>query len=375
MKTRKLLLTAVLTILAAAAFANAQVDKLKVTFDDATNGMVIVDSNGDKYRVDPVKKTVEKIVEPAAPKPEAKSEVKTSPAALTSDEEEESEWDFDPGYEPYDYKLINLATPKSVPKHSWNMNFSHRFSQPVNPIKESAKDLLGFDSMSVSSFGVSYGVTDKLFMSASRTPLCARGMCKTIEVGVGYNWLSQSKKSPFALSTYASVEGNDNFTEEYTYNLQTMLSGRIGKRVYLFFSPALSLNSNGQHRFNPRGEEFFPYADAANRFKLPSYTASFGFGAAIRVTPRHNVLFEYTPRIGFKLGRVDAIYDADFNVTGFTNVSKPTIGFGYQWMIGKHGFTLTMSNTQTTTTSRQNSSNLILSPKNMVIGFNIFRRW
>lgn len=369
----KFTLAATLATILLAVAAVAQ--ELKVDFDDSSQGIVVTDSTGRKYRIDPATKKVEPIAEAAAvstPSETPKSDVAASKQA---DEEEETEWDFDRGYEPYDYRLINLATPKAVPKGSWNMNFSHRFSQPVNPIKDSAKDLLGFDSMSVSSFGVSYGITDKLYMSASRSPLCQRGLCKTIEVGLGYNWLSQSKRQPIGFSTYASVEGNDNFTEEYTYNVQAQLSARLGKRVYLFFSPALSLNSNGQHRFNPRAEDFFPYADAANTFHLPSYTASFGFGTAIRITPKHNVLFEFVPRVGFKLGRVEPIYDADFNVTGFNNVSKPAIGFGYQWLIGKHSFTITMSNTQTTTTSRFNSSNLLLSPKNMVIGFNIYRRW
>jgi Membrane bound beta barrel domain (DUF5777) len=353
-------------------------DNVKVTFDETTSGIMIIESNGEKYRVDSVKKTVEKLTsaETETPKTETVAETKPQPEPATqTDEQEESQYNFDKGEEPYDYRLINLPTPKSVPKGTWNMSFNHRFSQPINPIKESGKNLLGFDSYSISSFGVSYGITDKLYVNAYRSPLCQRGLCKTIELGIGYHWLDQTKKSPIALTTYASVEGNDNFTEEYTYNLQTMMSSRVGKRVYLFFSPALSLNSNGQHRFNPRGEDYFPYADAANKFHLPSYTASFGFGAAVMITPKHVALFEFTPRIGFKLGRVEPIFDNDFNVTGFNNISKPSIGFGYQWNIGKHSFTLTLSNTQTTTTSRYNSSNLILSPKNVVIGFNLFRRW
>lgn len=366
-------------------FAQEKNEKLKVTFDEKSSGVMIIESNGEKYRVDSTRKTVEKLASTDSENPKSEpatvtgssAETKSTPAPNVPDEEqEESEYDFERGMEPYDYRLINLATPKSVPKGSWNMSFNHRFSQPVNPISESGRNLLGFDSMSVSSFGVSYGITDKLYVNAYRSPLCQRGLCKTIEVGFGYHWLDQTKKSPLALTTYASVEGNDNFTEEYTYNLQAMMSRRVGKRVYLFFSPALSLNSNGQHRFNPRADDYFPPAtDAVSAFHLPSYTASFGFGTAVMITPKHVALFEFTPRIGFKLGRVDTIFDNDFNVVGFRNVSKPSIGFGYQWNIGKHSFTLTLSNTQTTTTSRSNSSNLVLSPKNMVIGFNLFRRW
>ena len=359
--------------------------KMKVTFDETNSGVVVIESNGEMIRIDANKKTVERIPviaeektsdtskEQETAKVEAESEEKK--AEVKSDEEEESVYDFDEGEEPFDYRLINVPTPKKVPKGTWNLFFSHRFSQPIHPLSESGRNLLGFDSFSVSSFGVTYGITDKLYVSASRSPLCQRGLCRTIEIGFGYNWLAQDKDSPIGLTTYASIEGNGNFTEEYTYNFQTMLSARLGKRVYLFFSPAIHINSNGQRRFNPRPEQFFPPAVIANSFQLPAHTASFGFGVSVLI--RHDIvaLFDFTPRIGFKLGRVEAIFDNNFNVTGFRNVSQPTIGFGIQKNIGKHSFALTFSNTQTVTTSRYNSSNLVLTPRRLVIGFNLSRRF
>lgn len=95
----------------------------------------------------------------------------------------------------------------------------------------------------------------------------------------------------------------------------------------------------------------------------------------VRITPTVAAIAEFTPRTGFKLGRLEPIFDPDLNITGFKNTSYPEIGFGLQYLRGKHAFTLTFSNTQTTTTSRYNSSNLVLKPKDLVIGFNLFRRW
>jgi hypothetical protein len=351
---------------------------IKVVFDETAPGVLIVESNGEKVRVDTTKKTVEplavaasaeKISETKKPKETAKIEENTA-------EKEESVFDFDEGEEPFDYRLINIPTPKKVPRGTWNLWFSHRFSQPIHPVEDSARNLFGFDSFSVSSFGVTYGITDKFYVTANRSPLCQRGLCRTIEVGFGYNWLAQDKDTPIGLTTYASVEGNGNFTEEYTYNLQTMVSARIGKRVYLFFSPAVSFNANGSGRFNPRPNDFFPPATtAANAFQLPNYTASFGFGASVMILPDLVALFDYTPRVGFKLGRIEPVFDNNFNVTSFRNVSEPTMGFGIQKNIGKHAFALTFSNTQTTTTSRYNSSNLVLKPRRLVIGFNLSRRF
>ncbi|CAN5367957.1 hypothetical protein BH10ACI2_BH10ACI2_19980 [soil metagenome] len=346
-------------------------DSVNVIFDDKDPNVMIVESNGERFRVNSATKSVERIESappsqpPSPPAADAKSKV----------QDKENYYAYETGDEPFDYRLVNVPTPRKVPKGTWNMSFSHRFSQPLQPFSESGKSLLGLDSMSTSSFGISYGITDKLYVNASRSPVCQSGMCKTIEVGLGYHFADQGENSPLALSAYASVEGNDNFTEEYTYNVQAMVSRQLGKRVFLFFSPAAHFNTNGQHRFNPRPDDYFPAATAALSYKLPTNTYSFGMGTLVRITPSVAGIFEFTPRTGFKLGRVEPIFDSDFNVTGFKNLSQPEMGVGVQYTIGKHSFTLTFSNTQTTTTSRYNSSNLVLSPRHLIIGFNLFRRW
>jgi hypothetical protein len=349
--------------------------KIEVVFDVNEPSVVFIESNGEKIRIDTAKKTVEHIASKESDRPGSDTTAEKTTASVVKDEKEESAYDFDKGEEPYDHRIVNIPTPKSIPKGSWNLTFTHRFSEPIRPLNDSARDLFGLDSFGIASFGLIYGITDKLYVSAYRSPLCQRGLCRTIELGVGYNWLSQDKDSPIALSTNASLEGNDNFTEEFTYNLQARLSARLGKRVYLFFSPAVHINSNGQRRFDPRPTDFFPPAAIANTFRQPKHGASFGFGATVLITPNVVALFDFTPRTGFKLGQVDPIFDDNFNVVGFTTESHPAIGFGIQRNIGKHSFALTFSNTQTTTTSRYNSSNLVLSPKDVVIGFNLSRQF
>jgi len=245
----------------------------------------------------------------------------------------------------------------------------------LHPLDESARNLLGLDSFAAASFGVKYGITDKFFASVYRSPLCQRGLCRTIEIGFGYNFLEHDEDSPFALQAYGSVEGNGNFTEEYTYNLQARMSLRLGKRGYLFFSPAIHLNSNGSGRFDPRATDFFPPATVAEDFRLPTNGASYGFGGSILITPNLLAVFEFTPRTGFMLGRSVPVFDKDFNVIAFRHESEPEVGFGIQRNIGKHSFALTFSNTQTTTTSRYNSSNLVLKPQRLIIGFNLSRRF
>ena len=352
--------------------------KIKVVFDESAPGVVYIESNGERLRVDTGKKSVEDVAMLTTDKssePKVSNVAKTDPPKTAAKDDEESPYDFDRGEEPFDYRVVNVPTAKNVPKGSFNLVFTHRFTQQLRPFSASARSLLGLDSFAIASFGLTYGITDKLYVSAYRSPVCRKGFCRSIEVGVGYNWLAQDKKSPIGFTTYASIEGSDNFTEEYTYNLQAMLSGRIGKRVFLFFSPAVHLNANGQRRFDPRPTDYFPVATIANNFRLPKHGASFGFGASVAITPNVTALFDFTPRTGFKMGQVRTVLGPGFSIVGFTNESHPSIGFGVQRNIGKHSFALTLSNTQTTTTSRYNSSNLTLSPKELILGFNLSRRF
>lgn len=352
---------------------------MKVTFQPDEAGVVVVEVNGERVRIDTAKRTYETMG--SAAKTDRVAPVNSVPVSENSTkppvkkDKDDDRFDFQKGYEPFDYRVVNVPTPRHVPKGTWNLSFTHRFTQQLDPISSSARSLFGLDSFGVASFGISYGITEKLYASAYRSPVCQRGMCKVIEVGVGYNWIAMDKKSPIGLTTYASVEGNDNFTEEHTYNLQTMLSGRVGKRVYLFFSPAVHFNSNGQRRFDPRPNDYFPPATVASSFRLPTHGATFGFGASVLITRNVVALFDVAARTGFKLGRVTPILDSSFRVIGFKSESHPSMGFGIQRNIGEHSFALTFSNTQTTTTSRYNSSNLVLSPKRIIIGFNLSRRF
>jgi cytochrome c oxidase subunit II len=337
--------------------------KVNVTFDDKTPGVAIVEVNGEQVRIDTTTRTWTRVEqqaksEPSNPLPQNAGEGKQPVAEA----------------EPYDYRLVNVPTPKRVLKGSLNLYFTHRFSQPVRPLNQSAKELIGLDSSAVPSFGLFYGITDKLYVDAYRSAICQRGLCRTIEIGAGYHFLDEQKQhSPIALSGYASIEGDDNFTQNFTYNLQVMLARSVTRYVNLFFSPAVHFNANGQRRFDPRANDFFPPATVD--FHLPKHTGSFGFGVNGRITPSVSLLFEYTPRVGFKLGAVLPVFDSTGKVIGFTPRSEAEIGFGVQKDVGRHSFSLTFSNTQTTTTSRYNSSNLVLPPSRFIIGFNLYRRF
>ena len=339
---------------------------MKVSFEDDAPGVVIVESNGERIRIDTSAKTVSRL-------DDYKPDATVRPAITTA------EADREVASEPYDYRLVNVPTPKAVPRHSLNVHFTHRFTAPINQDEttfgQQLENLFGLDSFAVSSLGFTYGITERLYANVYRSPICRPGLCKTIEIGLGYRLLDEAGRSPLALAAYASIEGNNNFREEFTYNIQAMLARSVTRYVNLFFSPAVHINSNGQGRFNPRSDDFFPSEPLADEFELGQHTGSFGFGVNARIRPTASVTFEYAPRVGFKMGRVEPIFDQSFGrIIGFENKSEPSIGFGIEKRLGRHAFSLTFSNTQATTTSRYNSSNLVLPPSKFIIGFNLFRR-
>lgn len=348
-----------------------EASNMRVSFDPSAPGVVIVESAGERLRIDTSKRTIERIS--AAGLAKAQKTGKEQPV-LTKERESSQ------AYEPYDYHVVNIPTPKPVRRHSLNSYFTHRFQEPITAfdnegrsehIARISKDLLGLDSSSVSSLGFTYGITGRLYANVYRSPLCQPGLCKTIELGLGYHFLDEAGRSPLAISTYASVEGDDNFTERYTWNFQAMFGRSITKHVNAFFSPAVHLYTNGGDRF----KEFLSTQPLAANLKLGQHSGSFGFGINARIRPATSLLFEYTPRVGFKLGQITAQFDPKVGrLTGFTNQSEAEIAFGIEKRIGRHVFSLTFSNTQTTTTARYNSSNRALGPDKFSLGFNLFRR-
>jgi cytochrome c oxidase subunit 2 len=321
---------------------------VQFSFDPSSPTVAYVEAGGVRYRIDTATKSVTRVGLSATSQPVRATSRQETTAVVS---------------QPYDYRLVNVPTPKRVPRNSLNLHFTHRFTEPIND--EGLEDLFGLDGFSVSSLGISYGITDRLYASFYRSPICDReALCKTIEIGLGYHLLDEAGRSPIALSAYASAEGEDNFTENFTFNIQAMLARSAGQYVNLFFSPAVHINSNSNGRFNSRNP-------LAAGLELGQHTGSFGFGTNVRIRPTTSLLFEYTPRVGFKLGQIEPV---DPTGTRFRNHSEAEIGLGIEKRIGRHTFTLTFSNTQTTTTARYNSSSLALPPSKFVIGFNLFRR-
>jgi len=312
--------------------------KVKVTWASAHDNEMVLQIGGDFYKVSRADGTMEKIgaeqaaafVQPQAPK--------EGPAPLRAADDLDSQTRAT-----FEYYLVNLPTNRPRPARSLHLRFSHRFDTPVTGKTGALRDLFGLDSTSsVSSFGVELGLTKWLSMVSFRMPI--RGQ-QTIEWGPQIYLLEQGPKVPISLSFRATIEGQKNFTERFTTNLQPVISRSFGTRAEIFVVPTFSIAV-------PRRSLTFDFPITPGEAR--DNQASIGVGASVRIRPAVAVVGEWIPRVaGYR---------------GFG--TSHTYSIGIQRKTNRHVFSLVFSNNSFSTTTRMVSDG----GQDVRIGFNIYRR-
>ncbi|KAF0248422.1 MAG: hypothetical protein FD167_2173, partial [bacterium] len=332
---------------------NATINGIKVVFTG--NNEALIEVNGQLVKINTIAQSATAVTDTTVANNSLASTETATPstedAAKVASESTDKAQSGEPEEAPivtnpedyYAYELVNLPTPKRYEKGAFSVHFTHRFSQ--SPFARSAADLFGFDSFSVSAFGFTYGITNRIYAKIFRTPSAP---FRTIEMGGGVHLLQQGKSIPVSAALYVGVEGRDNFNEHFT----TSISGTVGRSISryggVFFAPTVSFNNNAIPKSNPGKTDT---------------TGSFGFGGQINFRPTGSFVMEFVPRVGYK-----------------TPGSVSSVAFGLQKRTYRHVFTLTVSNTQSTTTSQYNSGIGTFTDRKefaraVVIGFNIYRRF
>ena len=161
---------------------------------------------------------------------------------------------------------------------------------------------------------------------------------KTIEFFAQYEAIRQDNDTPITIDAFVSVEGPNNFRDEHSPALGTIISRTANTRVAVYLEPIWVGNSNR-----------FEGAVAAEN------TLMVGLGARLRVRPTVYLVGTWTPRVaGYRPG-----------------VAQKT--FGLEKRIGGHSFQLNFSNSLGTTMgqiARGGGSN-----DDWFLGFNISRKF
>jgi mono/diheme cytochrome c family protein len=258
-------------------------------------------------------------------------------------------------YHPGDDMLVSLPTGRAVDRHGLYFNFTHRFSDPAFTGPARGAQLLGLDGVSISSFGLHYGVTDKLWVSVWRSPSFVG---RPIQIMAAYNLLDENREAPLNMAVRFSVEGQNNFQRSFTENIETIFSRTIMSRAQFYVVPTFSFNAR---RLAPGG---------LLSGQIPDFpginTISVGFGAAVDIRPTVALVAEIIPTL--------------MNSTDL-GIHRPAYSFGIQKKIWRHAFTLALTNSPGTTVSQRAGTRATYvndphgdTPAGLSLGFDLMRQ-
>jgi mono/diheme cytochrome c family protein len=260
-------------------------------------------------------------------------------------------------FTPGDDYLFSLPTGLRLDRHGLYLNFTHRFvyTQAVSGPGE-GDTLFGLDDFSLSSFGLRFGVTDKLSVSAYRSPSL---IDRPIELGVAYHFSDEHAGNPLNAAVRVSLDGQNDFSKNFTPNLELIVSRSITPRAQLYVVPTAS--------FQDRRLISKPGSLASAPPNLPGYnTFSLGVGGALDIRPTVALVAEAIPTLanGAELG-----------------IHRPAYAFGIQKKIWRHAFTLGLSNSPGTVVSQRAGTRATYlsepwadTPGGLFLGFDLTRQ-
>lgn len=259
-------------------------------------------------------------------------------------------------YTPADDYLYSLPTGRRLDRHGWYINFTHRFAfDPAFSGQARGAVLLGLDGISVSSFGLRYGITDKLSVGVYRSPSF---IGRPIELMAAYHALDEHDGYPLNATFRLSLDGQDNFRTNFTTNFEGIFSRTLFKGAQLYLVPTLSLQ-NRRLILSPGFAEGPPPLPGINSFSL-------GVGGAFDIRPTVALIAEVIPTLanGPELG-----------------IHRPAYAFGIQKRLWRHAFTLGFSNSPGTVVSQRAGTRATFlgdpsadTPSGLFIGFDLMRQ-
>jgi hypothetical protein len=272
----------------------------------------------------------------------------TSPApAAASASSEDDEATLDPA-EP-DFVLVNLPTTLRLPEHKGNFRLTHRFAGNLlnGSFSEQASNLFGLDQGALIGFEYRFAVVRHVEAAAYRG-----SFDKTIQLYSKYDAFHQNDRKPLSLSGLVSVEGTNNFQEQFATSLGVSVGRTFAKRAAAYAVPMWVGNSNAslhalEHSHGTDAEGPEPSHPREDTFYI-------GVGGRVRVLSSTYLVGEFSPR-----------------VTGY-RPDNTEYGFGVEERVGGHVFSLTFTNTFGTTFAQLARGG---TASTLYLGFNLARKF
>lgn len=358
---------------------------LGVMFVPGSTSQIVIERDGKRYVVDAATHSIHEedaaaaiseLTPPPSTAPVAPSPVPQASAGASS---ATSQATPPPVTNPNVYKtgddlVFSVPTGRSIDRHGFYINFTHRFPYSA-AFSGQARGaiLIGLDDIAVPSFGIRYGVTSHLSVSAYRSPSL---IGRPIELMAAYNFLDENHGQPFNASVRFSVDGQDDFSRNFTDNFELIVSRSLGHRAQLYAVPTLSLHNRpllgntgavfAPLPFQPCSAPFAVGIPASFGARPCANTFSLGAAAAVDIRPTVALVAEAIPTLanGRELG-----------------IHRPAYAFGIQKRIWRHSFTFGFTNSPGTTVSQRSGTRATYledptadKPSGLFVGFDLSRQ-
>ena len=215
--------------------------------------------------------------------------------------------DLDPNVSQPDFTIVNLPTTLRLPRMKSAFRVTHRFLRPLgqDDFGSLTEDLFGLDNGAIIGLEYRFGLMGGLQGGILRTS------DRTIEFFGQYNVLNQGSGDAVGLGVLASVDGTNNFRDDYSPAIGVALSRELGDHGAVYVEPVWVGNSN-----------LFDLPDEDNS------TFLVGLGARLRVRPTVYLTGEFSPRAGYSPGAHQASFAIEKRAGGHVFQLNVSNGFG-----------------------------------------------
>lgn len=236
--------------------------------------------------------------------------------------------------------LLNIPTPRTLARHSWEVRFTHRFSQPIND--GDIHSFWGLDSSADIGIALSWAATNHLQFTLFRTDLL-----DDYELAAKWLVVEEARAVPFGLALRGGVDyrSEENLERRSSWFAQAILAKRIGRRLELFIAPSVVTDAP---------------IDQGSYFRT-AYNVP--VGAAWLLRPELSLVAEVIPENG-------DLPDGFDSALGWA--------LGLKRAIGGHFFEIILTNSRATHVDQMLTSSLLgtgLEAGDVHLGFNIVRRF
>ena len=286
----------------------------------------------------------------ATPKPARAQTPAAPPAGATQAPAAAAAPDDDPSVldpvEP-DYVIVNLPTTLRVPEWKGNFRLTHRFAGNLmtGSFSYQLSNLFGMDQGAIIGFEYRIGLPKHFEAAAYRT-----SFDKTIQFYTKWDGIRQRGRMPVAISPVVSIEGVNNFQDQYAMAYGASISRSMFKHLGVYATPFVVTNTAA----NLEPIQHTHDAGTSEDSHVHRDTFYVGLGARARVLPTVYVTGEFAPRVdGY------APNDVEY-------------GFGIEKRVGQHVFSLTFTNGFGTTFSQLARGG---TANSLYLGFNLARKF